>query len=80
MNLDSFFSIAIVGVAASFIIEGINQFFGVDSFWAKIVTLLIAVTLGTAMWLLQGTAIWETILGILGVSSAVYAFFLKSKK
>jgi len=80
MNLDAFFSIAIVGVAASFIIEGINRFFGVDSFRAKIITVAVSVSLGVALYFLQGTTVWETILGILGIASAVYAFFLKSKK
>ena len=77
---EQFLSIGIVGVVASLFIEFINRKFGLDSSAAKAVTFLVAIALGAGLFFLQGTEVLEAIIGVLGVSSAVYAFVFKSTK
>lgn len=75
--MEDFLGIGIVGVAASLIIEAINLKLGVTSVRAKVLTLAVAIALGTFYFLARDTAWWMTVLGVLGAASTVYAFFLK---
>jgi len=77
--MDNFLGIAIVGVVASLIIEGINRKFKLDSFGAKMATVGVAILVGGIYFLFQDTIWWQTMLGVLSAASVVYAFFLKSR-
>jgi hypothetical protein len=78
--MDNFLAIALVGVAVSLLIEGINKWLGFDSMKAKWLTLAMAVFAGGIYVAFKDTSIWQTMLEVLMASSTVYAFFLKSKK
>ncbi len=75
--METFLTIGIVGTALSFLIQWIKTKFGTDSMKTKGLTVLLSVLVGALVYLLQGTAIWLAIVGILGMASTVYAFFLK---
>jgi hypothetical protein len=77
--LDTFLQIALVGVLASALIEIINKKFGLGSSMAKVITIGVSILLGTIYFFLKDTVLWQTILGVLGTASTVYAFFLKGK-
>jgi len=77
--LTDFSTIAILGVAASLVIELITRIFGTDTLASRLVTLVVAVVIATGYVLLSTALWWPTFITILGVASAVYAFFLKGK-
>lgn len=76
-NIGAFASIAIVGAALSVIINLIKGKFGTDTGTTKAITIGLSIVLGLAYYFLEGTAIWKSILGILGAASAFWAIFLK---
>lgn len=69
--------IAIVGASLSFVIQFIKQKMGTNSNGTKALTIVLALAVGGVVYFLQGSPYWETVVGILGVASTVYAFFLK---
>ena len=77
---EQFLQIGIVGIFASLLIELINSKFGLDSLAAKAVTILISIALGAGLFFLNGTEVLESIIGVLGIASTVYAFIFKSTK
>jgi len=76
-NIGAFASIAIVGAALSLVINFIKGKWGTDTGITKLITIGLSVLLGVGYYFLEGTAIWKSILGILGASSAFWAIFLK---
>ncbi len=76
MEINDFLGIAIVGAALSLLIQWIKIKLGTTGVATKAVTLLLAVVVGGLYWALQGTVLWESILGILAAASTVYAFFI----
>lgn len=77
MEINDFLGIGIIGVALSVFIEGIKIKYGPTSLTTKVITLLLALGVGTLYVLLSSADWWTTVLGILGAASAVYAFFFK---
>ena len=75
--MENFLHIAIVGVALSGTIQYIKTRFGTTGIGTKFITLGLALIVGTGVYLLQDTSYWETIIGVLGSASVVYAFFMK---
>lgn len=77
MDISSFLQIGIVGVALSTVVQVIKTQFGTDSLATKGITLFLAVILGAVVYFLWGTPVFAAIVGVLGVASTFYAFFLK---
>jgi hypothetical protein len=77
--MDNFLSILIVGILASLLIEAINKVWGLNSPKAKVVTIGVSIVFGGLYYFLKDTIWWQTILGVLGTASTIYAFFLKKE-
>jgi hypothetical protein len=77
MSLTDFLAIGIVGVALSLFIQVVKGKFGGSSGRTKLITLGLAVVVGTGYTLLRETAIFQTVLEVLASASTVYAFFFK---
>jgi hypothetical protein len=77
ITLTSFFEISIVGALVSFVIQWIKEKFGINSNKTKLITLTASLLIGT-IWYFYSTADWfVSVIGILGVSSTVWALLLK---
>jgi len=77
MDINIFLQIGIVGVALSGLIQFIKTKFITDPNTTKLLTIALAIVVGTLFYVLKSTPLWPTILGILGAASMVYAFLLK---
>lgn len=77
--LTSFLSIGIVGAALSMATQWLQDKYGVEGTETKLIALAGSVLLGAAVWFLQGTEIWASILGVLAAASTVYAFVFKGR-
>lgn len=75
----SFLSIGIVGAALSYGTQWLQDKFGVEGRETQIIAIVGSILLGAAIWFLQGTAIWASILGVLAAASTVYAFVFKGR-
>lgn len=71
--LTQFLSIGIVGAALSMAIQALQNKFGVEGATTKAISIVGSIVLGGAVWFLQGTAIWASIVGVLAAASTVYA-------
>lgn len=78
--MDDFLGIAIVGIIAALIIEGINKLVKPESTLAKGITVVASIVIGGLYFLFKDTIWWQTMLGVLASASTVYAFFLKGRK
>lgn len=72
-TLNQFLSIGIVGAALSMGIQWLQAKFGVEGTVTRVISIAGSVVLGGAIWFLQGTAVWASILGVLAAASTVYA-------
>lgn len=79
MEINDFLGIAIVGAALSLAIEWLTNKFGTSSTGSKAVAIVLSVVVGGAYWFLSGTAVWQSILGVLAAASTVYALFFSGK-
>lgn len=79
VNINDFLGIAIVGAGLSLAIEYINAKYDLNSPQAKGLAIALSIVVGGVYWFLQGTDIWQAILGILAAASAVYALFFSGK-
>ena len=77
MEINDFLAIGIVGAALSLVIEYITNRFETNAAGGKAVAIVSSVIVGGIYWALAGTAIWESILGVLAAASTVYALFIK---
>lgn len=77
MEINEFIGIAIVGTGLSILIDLIKAKFGTDATKTKLLTVVLAVVLGTAYHFASHTVYWQSVLSILGVASTFYAFFLR---
>lgn len=71
--INQFLSIGIVGAALSMAIQWLQAKFGVQGSVTRAISIAGSVVLGGAIWFLQGTAVWASILGVLAAASTVYA-------
>lgn len=76
MDINAFLGIAIVGAALSFVIEFITNKLGTNSVRSKAVAIGLSVVVGGLYWYLSGTAIWQSVLGVLAAASTVYAILI----
>lgn len=74
--MGDFLNITVIGVALSLILEAIQKKYGTDSFAMKMSVLLLSILVGGVYYFLSELAIWQSVLGVLGASSAFYAVFL----
>ena len=65
---------------ASLIIEGINRRFKVGSYSARLITVIVSLTLGGMYYYASGAVWWQSALGVLAAASTMYAFLFKSIK
>lgn len=79
INITDFLAIGIVGVALSLLIEVIQAKFGTGKNTTKILTLALAVAVGSVYYFVRETSYWQTIVGVLTAASTVYAFFFSNK-
>jgi len=77
MNLNDFLGIAIIGVVLSLFMQAIKDSTRLSVTGKKLVTVILALVLGTLYFFASQTAWWQSFLGILGVASTFYALFLK---
>lgn len=80
--MDTFTEIAVVGIILSLVYEGIQRTFGSpeNSLTSKAIVVVLSIVVGGAYFFLNGTVIWQNILGVLAAASTVYAFFFAGKK
>jgi hypothetical protein len=78
--LNQFLSIGIVGAALSMGIQWLQDKYGVAGKETRLISIGGSVLLGGAVWFLQGTEIWASILGVLGAASTVYAMVFSGKR
>ena len=50
---------------------------GTSGMTTKAITVGLALVVGMTIYFLKDTSYWETIIGVLGSASVVYAFFIK---
>lgn len=77
--MHSFLSIGIVGAALSYATQWLQDKYGVEGNQTRVIAIGGSVVLGAAVWFLQGTEIWASILGVLAAASTVYAFVFKGR-
>lgn len=77
MEINDFLAITIVGSALSLLIEWITNRYETNVAGGRAVAIVSSIIVGGIYWALAGTAIWQSILGVLGAASTVYALFLK---
>ena len=75
----SFLSIGIVGAALSYATQWLQDKYGVEGTQTKAIAIGGSVVLGAAVWFLQGTELWASIIGVLAAASTVYAMYFKGK-
>jgi hypothetical protein len=77
MEIQDFSQLLVVGTATSLLINYLKNKFGTETMATKALTLALAVVVGGAYVYLRDTNVWQTIVQVLVVSSAVYALFLR---
>lgn len=80
MELSAFLEISIVGALLSLVIEYITNKANTNPLGGKTLAILLSIVVGAAYWFLSGTAIWQSILGILAAASTVYAIVFSGSK
>lgn len=78
--VQQFLAIGIVGAALSAAIQWLQAKYGVEGGTTRTIAILGSVVLGGLVWVLSGTAIWQSILGVLAAASTVYAMFFSGVK
>lgn len=77
MSPQDFYSIGIVGVSLSIIVEYIKRRLGPESAASKSMVIMLSGILGCAFYFFNGTPVFLSIVGVLSTASAFYAIFLK---
>lgn len=80
MSIDNFLAIGIVGVFLSLAIQIIKKVFGTSNSKTKVITIILAVAVGSFYYFLKDTIYWQTIIGVLASASTVYALFFNNIK
>jgi hypothetical protein len=80
MSIDNFLAIGIVGVFLSLAIQIIKKVFGTSNSKTKVLTIILAVAVGSFYYFLKDTIYWQTIIGVLASASTVYALFFNNIK
>lgn len=80
MSIDNFLAIGIVGVFLSLAIQIIKKVFGTSNSKTKVITIILAVAVGSFYYFLKDTIYWQTIVGVLASASTVYALFFNNIK
>lgn len=81
VSIEQLLSIGIVGAVLSVAMEWVKAKYTMDSKEARIITIVGAVVLGTGVWALQSNVVlWQSVIGVLGSASTVYAIIIKSIK
>ena len=78
--VQAFLSIGIVGAAMSYGIQMLQDKFGVEGSQTKAISIVGSIVLGGAIWFLQGTEVWASILGVLAAASTAYALLFSGKR
>lgn len=75
-NVQVLISIPIVGVIISILMEWLKAN-GTKPLTNKLLVVAFSLIAGTGIYLISGTSLWVPFIGVLGVSSTVYALFMK---
>lgn len=76
-GIGDFVGIGIVGFGLSLFIEWVKEKFSATPRMVRVLTVALAIAIGTAYWFLRDTVLWQNIVGILGVATVVWAFLWK---
>lgn len=77
IEIQDLLGVGVVGVLLSTLIDSIKTRFGTTSNYTKILTVALAVIIGTLYYFFRGTPYWATLVAILAISQTIYAFFLR---
>lgn len=77
MNIDTFLSIGIVGVAVSLTMQLIKTKFKSKGLTSKAIIVALAIVGGTFIYFFSQTPYWTAFIGVLGTASTLYAFIIK---
>lgn len=69
--------VAIVGIVLSGAVQLIKKYFGTSSIKTKVITVGLSILVGAIIYFFQGTAVWQSALGVLAAASTVYALLIK---
>lgn len=72
-----FLEIGIIGAIISIIIQIIKEKWGTESDTTKVLTIGLSIVIGSVYYFLQGTALWQSILGVLATASTFYALIIR---
>jgi len=72
-------NIAILGTAASFLMEVIQNKWGTGTILSKAIITALSLVIGTFYFFASQTDWWVSFLGVLATASTVYAFFFKKE-
>ncbi len=75
MAINDFLAIGIVGTLLSIGVEYLQSKYGLGSDKTKFIAVVGSIVLGTGYVLVQNTAIFPTIILILGTASTIFALF-----
>lgn len=77
MQIQDLLGIGVVGALMTVIIQLIKSKFGTEGLITKFITIGLALVVGGLYVWLRSTSFFETVIGVLVVSSTVYALFVK---
>lgn len=77
MDITNFVAIAIVGAILSSTIQIIKARWGDNSVNSKFLTIALSIAVGGFYVAIQGTAYFQTIVGVLASASTVYSLLLR---
>jgi len=78
--MQEFISTGVVGAAFSLALEYLQARWGMNSKESRLIALAGSIMLGSALWyVMQFEAVWQAILGVLGVASTMYAMFFSDR-
>lgn len=80
MNIQDFLGIGIVGIALSIFMEGVKAKFNPSKGMTKLITLGLAVVLGTVYYFGVQTVWWQSVIGVLSAATVVWAFIINNEK
>lgn len=73
--MNEFLTIGIIGSFIPIIVEKLKTKYGDEN--ARFFTIIISIVLGTVIWYLSQTNIWQSVLGCLAAASLFYSYVLK---
>ena len=77
MQIQDILSISILGIGLSLVMEFIKAKLGTSSIGSKVAVVTLSVLIGAVYFFFRETNIFANIIGVLAISSTVYALIVK---